>query len=197
MTGETDAKIKEDLLAHQRRLGPLRIISIIITIIILAAAFFDQLPWTVTTKTSSKTLSFENRLTFTLQLLFIDFLPLFIAIFAVINVRISSIAINPMDSRGHVLVEKQQRILQNTLEQLIIKIILSLVLCTVLRSNELIILPVFTILFVVGRFTFALGYPNYRSFGMAMNFVSTALVMILISYRLFIEGALFEYIKAK
>jgi hypothetical protein len=43
--------------------------------------------------------------------LFIDFLPLLINIFAVINQRMSTIAINPMDSRGHAFVEQRQRIL--------------------------------------------------------------------------------------
>jgi hypothetical protein len=184
MTVETDAKLKEEFRVYQRKLGPLRIISCILTALVLTITFFDQLPWTVAI--GSKTLSFEDRLIFTLQLSFIDFFPFFIAIIAVINRRMTSIAVNPMDKRGHELVEQRQRILQNTLEQLVIKVILSLVLCTVIESNELIILPVFTILFVLGRFTFAIGYPNYRSFGMGMNFVSAVLVTILIGYRLFI-----------
>jgi hypothetical protein len=195
MTVETDAKLKEEFRVYQRKLGPLRIISCILTALVLTITFFDQLPWTVAI--GSKTLSFEDRLIFTLQLSFIDFFPFFIAIIAVINRRMTSIAVNPMDKRGHELVEQRQRILQNTLEQLVIKVILSLVLCTVIESNELIILPVFTILFVLGRFTFAIGYPNYRSFGMGMNFVSAVLVTILIGYRLFIEGTIFKYIKLK
>ncbi len=77
------------------------------------------------------------------------------------------------------------------------KLILSLALCTVLKSNELILLPVFTILFIFGRLTFALGYPSYRSFGMAMNLISVVFVTILIGYRLFVEGVLFQHIKSK
>ncbi len=197
MTAETDVKLKEEVRTYQNKLGLLRTISMIITTVIMTLAFFDQFPWVVVLDGNSKSLALENRLLFTLELSFIDLLPFFIAIFAVINRRISTIAINPMDPRGHALVEQRQRILQNTLEQLIIKFILSLTLCTVLRSNELIILPVFTILFVLGRFTFAIGYPNYRSFGITMNIISAVFVAILIGYRLFVEGALFQHIKSK
>ena len=192
MTNETEIKMKVGLRKYQRRILPMIISSMIITTLVLSMAFFDKLPWTVAID-----LSLENRLIFTLQLLFIDLFPLLMAIFGVINIRASSIAINPMDPRGHALVEQRQRILQNTLEQSIIKLILSLALCTVLRSNELIVLPVFTLLFVIGRAAFALGYPNYRAYGFAMNLVSTVLVTILISYRLLIEGTLFQYLKRK
>ena len=189
--------MEQELRNYKRKLGPLRTISMIVTPLIMVLAFFNQFPWTVLVDDNIKYLSFEKRFIFTLQLSFIDCLPLFIAIFAVINRRISSIAVNPMDPRGHPLVEQRQRILQNTLEQLIIKFILSLALCTVLKSNELIVLPVFTILFIFGRLTFALGYPNYRSFGITMNIISSACVIGLISYRLIIEGILFQYIKLK
>lgn len=195
MTIETDAKMKKELLNYQRKLGPLRYISMIITPLIMALAFFNKFPWIVAINDNDK--SFEKRLIFTLQLSFIDCLPLLIAIFAVIHRRISSIAINPMDSRGHLLVEQQQRILQNTLEQLFIKFILSLTLCTVLKSNELMVLPVFTILFIFGRLTFALGYPNYRSFGITMNIASAVCVIGLIVYRFIIEEIVFQYIKSK
>jgi hypothetical protein len=197
MTAQTDAKLKEELRSYRNKLRPLGMISVIITTLIMALAFSDQFPWVIVVDGNGKSSALENRLLFTLQLLFIDLLPLFIAIFAVINRRISTIAVNPMDPRGYALVEQRQRILQNTLEQLIIKLILSLILCTVLRSNELIILPVFTILFVLGRLTCALGYPSYRSFGMAMNVISVVFVTILIGYRLFVEGVLFQHIKSK
>jgi hypothetical protein len=197
MTAQTDAKLKEELRSYRNKLRPLGMISVMTTTLIMALAISDQFPWVVVVDGNGKSSALQNRLVFTLQLLFIDLLPLFIAIFVVINRRISTIAVNPMDPRGYALVEQRQRILQNTLEQLIIKLILSLILCTVLRSNELIILPVFTILFVLGRLTFALGYPSYRSFGMAMNVISVVFVTILIGYRLFVEGALFQHIKSK
>jgi hypothetical protein len=77
------------------------------------------------------------------------------------------------------------------------RFILSLILCTILRSSELILLPTFTFLFILGRFTFALGYPNHRSFGMTMNFISILLVTLLIAYRFFVKGIFFQYISWK
>ena len=192
-----DAKLQKEVRAHQETLGPLRTISMIVTTVIMSAALFDRLPWSVNIDGDDKSFSFENRLLFTLQLSFVDLIPLLISLFSVIQKRVSSIAINPMDPRGHSLVEQRQRILQNTLEQLLIKLIVSLSACTVLRSYELMILPVFTILFLVGRITFAFGYPNYRSFGMAMNIISVGFVTLTVAYRLFFEGILFQYIKFK
>ncbi|CAF5118176.1 unnamed protein product, partial [Rotaria sp. Silwood1] len=149
MKTETDDKQKEEFYTYKRTIVQLRDISIIITILILLLAFFDKLPWIVLIDDNDKSSSLEKRLIFTLQLLFVDVLPLLVAMTWVIHRRLTTIAINPMNRRGHQFVEQQQRILQNTLEQFIIKFILSLTLCTVLRSNELIILPVFTVLFVL------------------------------------------------
>ena len=190
-------KLEEEVRVHQKTLGPLRIISIIMTTVIMSAALFDRFPWAVTIDGDGKSFSFDNRLLFTLQLSFVDLIPLLGSIFAVINKRISSIAINPMDPRGHSLVEQRQRILQNTLEQLLIKLIVSLSVCTVLRLNELMVLPVITVLFLLGRLTFAFGYPNYRSFGIAMNIISAVFVTFIVAHRLFIEGILFQHIRSK
>lgn len=197
MTTETEAKVKVGLRKYQRTVLPLMIASITITTILLTMALFDQLPWTITIENNARTLLFEKRFILTIQLLFIDAFALLFAIFAVINRRVTTIAINPLDPKGQVLVEQRQRILQNTLEQLVVKVILSLTLCTVLQPNELMLLPVFTFLFILGRLTFALGYPKYRSFGFLMNLSSTIFIVGLIIYRLFINGTFFQHIKSK
>ncbi|CAF4308271.1 unnamed protein product [Adineta steineri] len=197
MTSEAETKKKVELRKSQRKNIPLMILSIIIATSVLTFALFDQLPWTITINNNIKTVSLENRLIFTIQLLFIDCFPLVFSIFAVIHRRVTTIALNPLDPKGQILVEQRQRILQNTLEQLIIKLILSLTLCTIIQPNELTLLPAFTILFVIGRFSFAFGYPKYRSFGFLMNLTSTIFVFILISHRLFIQGTLLQYVKCK
>ncbi len=56
------------------------------------------------------------------------------------------------------------------------------------------LLNTFTFLFIIGRFTFTLGYPNHRSFGMTMNLTGVSLVTILIAYRLLFKGILFRII---
>ena len=198
MTNETDAKVKEESRHSNRYLVPLRNLSVLVTTLVWSLAFLDCLPWTIANSDQSAPFSMEERLLLTIQLSFIDLLPLIVAVFTVIHVRISTIAVNPMHPRADPLVEKPQRILQNTLEQLLIKVILSFALCTVLRPEQLIILPMFTVLFLIGRLTFALGYPNYRSFGMGMNLFSASIVtLFLLARLLFFDQTLLRSIRVK
>lgn len=62
--------------------------------------------------------------------------------------------------------------LQNTLEQTVIASGAHLILATVLRDAELVLIPLLVLLFVVGRAAFAIGYaksPLARAFGMAVT----------------------------
>ena len=62
--------------------------------------------------------------------------------------------------------------LQNTLEQTVLALGAHLVLATVLRDKELILIPLMVLLFLVGRAAFAIGYarsPIARAFGMALT----------------------------
>lgn len=63
-------------------------------------------------------------------------------------------------------------VLQNSLEQTVLAIGSHLVLATVLRGDELIILPVMVGFYLTGRVAFAVGYPRgatARAFGMALT----------------------------
>jgi hypothetical protein len=62
--------------------------------------------------------------------------------------------------------------LQNTLEQTVLASGAHLILATVLREEELVLIPLMVLLFLVGRVTFAIGYaksPIARAFGMALT----------------------------
>jgi hypothetical protein len=197
MDDAEDVKMEEEVQQFKRKVTPEVILSNIVTIGIFVLSFYDYLPWKIVGIGGRKHVALKARLIFTLQLTFIDILPLLICIIAVFNRRRQTYAIDPLDPRGEKYIERLKGILENTFEQFIVKIILSFILCIVLRSSELILLPVFTILFIIGRFTFALGYPDHRSFGMAMNMVSVLLVTSLIAYRLLFKGSLFQYIHWK
>lgn len=184
----------EDVQEYKQNVAPGIFLSIILTFVTFSLTFFDYLPWKIVGVEGLDHVTLKDRCIFTLQLSFIDILPLLFSIFAVFNQRRQTYAINPMDPRGDEYVERSKGILENTLEQFVIKLILSFILCTVLRSYELLLLPVFTLLFVIGRFTFAFGYPNHRSFGMTMNFTSVILVTIIIFDRLLIKGVILQYI---
>lgn len=165
-------------------------ISNIITVGIFLLTFYDFLPWKIVGIDGRNHVSLKDRFIFTLQLSFIDILPLLFCIFTVFNQRKQTYAFTPMDSQEVEHVEHPKGILENIFQQFIVKLVLSFLLCTILRSHELLILPIFTLLFVIGRFTFALGY----SFGTTMNITSVILITLLVTYRLVIKGIIFQYI---
>lgn len=62
--------------------------------------------------------------------------------------------------------------LQNTLEQTVLALGAHLILATVLRDVELVLIPLMVLLFLIGRAAFAIGYtkrPIARGFGMALT----------------------------
>lgn len=63
-------------------------------------------------------------------------------------------------------------VLQNSLEQTVLNVGGHLILATVLRGSQLVLIPVFVTLYLAGRVTFAAGYarsPIARAFGMALS----------------------------
>ncbi|UJR09148.1 hypothetical protein I4U23_013396 [Adineta vaga] len=161
---ENKQHMEDEVKSFKKQIAPEVFISNIVTIGLFFLSFYDYLPWKIAVNQRQKQLSLKHRYIFTLQLTFIDILPLLICIFVVFNRRRQTYAIDPMDPRGKKFVKRLKGILSNTFEQCVVKIILSFILCTILHSNELILLPTFTFLFVIGRLTFALGYPTHRSF---------------------------------
>lgn len=84
----------------------------------------------------------------------------------------------PADRHGSAYSEPSKAIavraavLQNSLEQTVLVVGAHLVLATVLRSSELVLIPLLVLLYLVGRATFAIGYaksPITRAFGMALT----------------------------
>lgn len=197
MTTETETKMRSQCDNDNRYLGPLRHLSFIVTSLIIGSVYFDYFPLKIVFHDERNELSFENRLKLTIQLTFLDLIPLIFSIFSVIRIRMRTVAMNPLDPRGHLLVEKQQNILRNTVEQLMIKLIISLNLSIILHHDEFILLPIFTFLFLVGRLTFAIGYPFYRSFGISMNILASIIFACFISYRFLTEQVSFYSIQWK
>ena len=191
-TGADEQRMRSEVNEFKKQVAPEIILSTIFTSVLIFLSFYDYLPWKIVDNQHKNQLSFKRRYIFTLQLVFVDILPLLICIFVVFNRRRQTYAINPMDPRGEESVQALKGILQNTLEQFIVKVTLSFLLSIVLYSNELMLLPTFTFLFILGRLTFALGYPTHRSFGMTMNFLSVILVTCLITYRLLLRPVLFS-----
>ena len=73
-------------------------------------------------------------------------------------------------------------VLQNSLEQTVLAIGAHLILSTVLRDVELVLIPLLVLLYLLGRATFAAGYarnPIARAFGMALTGAPLAFAYLL------------------
>lgn len=105
-------------------------------------------------------------------------LPLFIWLAWCVRLVSSRRFRSPIDRKGAAFGPSSEEIaipkalLQNSLEQTVLAVGAHLVLATVLRGPELVIIPLLVALYLVGRLTFSLRYSEgaaQRSFGMALT----------------------------
>ncbi len=79
------------------------------------------------------------------------------------------------------------RYIQNTLEQFVLLMITHTAFAATADSGDMKIIPILVSLFIVGRVCFWIGYHQnalYRSFGFAVTFYPTALMMIVTVWRI-------------
>ncbi len=80
------------------------------------------------------------------------------------------------------------RYIRNTLEQLVLLVIVHMAFAAVADRDEMRLVPVLVSLFIVGRVSFWVGYhqnPLSRAFGFATTFYPTVVMMIYTSWRIF------------
>ena len=133
----------------------------------------------------------EQRLIFTLRCQIFPALMLFAGIAAVGNGRFTSAAINPLANAESALMRVHLRYLSNTLEQFVLFLIASLVISTFLDTYTMKLIPILTILFVLGRIAFWFGYlqnPLKRGFGMAVTLYPTFTMLLYDAYRILVLG---------
>ncbi len=75
--------MEKEVHQFQRRVTPEIFLSNIVTIGILSLSFCDYLPWKIVGSEGQKHVSLKDRFIFTLQLSFIDIIPVLICVFAV------------------------------------------------------------------------------------------------------------------
>ena len=100
--------------------------------------------------------------------------------------RFSSKAINPLAGAESASMGVHLRYLSNTLEQFVLFFTASLVLSTFLDSHSMKLIPILTILFVLGRIAFWVGYlqnPLNRGFGMVVTLYPTVAILFYDAYR--------------
>lgn len=134
------------------------------------------------------------RLVFTVRWQTYPAFSLFAGVLCVMYKRFQSSAINPVLGRGEHIIEIHQRYLRNTSEQLVLHVIGQLVLSTYLTSQSLAVIPVCSILFVIGRIAFWVGYikePLGRMFGFMVTFTVTTGSLLFSLFCLFMSGSTF------
>jgi len=121
--------------------------------------------------------SLVERIGFTLRCLGVSsVVSLTVIIFMTMMSRGNQIELtgNPLQGNDHLgSIQLNQRILQNTLEQLAIHTLSLLSLATYLGPATIKFIPLLCAFFTVGRFFFWLGYPRYRTFGFVMTMMPT------------------------
>lgn len=86
------------------------------------------------------------------------------------------------------LVQKDKNFLQNTLEQLVVFVLITLALMSYLEGDEMRLIPLYSFIFVVGRVLFRIGYPSHRTFGFTMNLLSSTFLGGLTVYFMITRG---------
>ena len=103
-------------------------------------------------------------------------------------------AANPMGGMEHYILA-EQKVLTNTVEQLLGFLLTVLALITYLEPLEMRIIPLYSILFIIGRILFMIGYsisPNlYRFLGMLINIHSFFFFFGYTIYLMYIRGFMY------
>lgn len=115
-------------------------------------------------------------------------LTMFAGLALVMRQRIDSVAIDPLRGKDDQLpkLKLYKQYLQNTLEQLVLYVIVHLAFCVVIEPRFLKLEPWFAGLFVVGRGLFLLGYtirPVWRAPGFGLTYYPTLLLGLFVAYR--------------
>ena len=111
-----------------------------------------------------------DRVVYTLQWEAIAALPLLVAVIAVGNNRFLSESIDPTLNKEDLATQINGRVVENTLQQLVLFVLGTLALSVGLAPEQMGIIPAAVIVFVLARIAFWIGYrvhPLYRAFGMA------------------------------
>ncbi len=140
---------------------------------------------------TTTTIDMSIRLAFALRCCIPLALCLFIAVALVGNKRAVTDAVDPLAGNEHI-VQIDKNFLANTLEQCVIGLIFMLVVASYAETpQELRILPIFAVVFSVGRILFRIGYGIHhllRAFGMSVNICANYVIIGVALYSLTTKG---------
>lgn len=156
------------------------ILALCLTVIVLYGGYY-YCSWIPEPLTDD----FITKLTYTLSCsTFVLGIVLFAMIVNVGLKRSTGPARNPLSGAEH-LVQREKNILANTLEQIVLFFLLSLSLTVYITPSEMRLIPLYTVLFVIARVLFLVGYSihtDYRGLGIMTNFMANIFVIGLVGY---------------
>ncbi len=125
-----------------------------------------------------------DRVIFTLRMNLVAALPLFIGIVTVGNNRFLSEAIDPLrhaEDRATII---NGRFVDNTLQQNFLFLVGTLALSTLLEAASMKLMVALTLVFVIARIVFWIGYrdPLYRAPGMAATIYMNLCIIVSVLY---------------
>ncbi|XP_033105804.1 transmembrane protein 79-like [Anneissia japonica] len=170
--------------------------DIIVGLLVMAAYFY--VGWNYFPIQADGLESAWDRLIYTARWQILEVLLLIVMVMAVANTRllyVDKIGDPTKPIPGSHIITVHCRVLQNTLEQIVIRVPSELILCTYLEPGSMKILPLLVILFVLARLIFWFGYirdPYQRALGFAMTYMPTVLITIYCVFCLFNSGATFS-----
>ena len=135
--------------------------------------------------TTSDVSDFSQKLQFTLRFMLLPATWLMHAILTMVLKRFRTIAWDPMDSEGTEVSKAEQNILTNTVEQTLLSLLSQTILLPLLTPLQVLkVIPTMNILFLVGRISFAIGYPKFRSFGFCFSIIPSVLAIKFVWFEL-------------
>lgn len=146
-----------------------------------------------------KSNDFSDKLIYALRVCaFPAVMTLLVAVLMVSRKRVNGPGHNPLAGKESYL-QLDKNVLTNTVEQVLVFLLFVLVLITYLQPAEMRIIPLYSIIFVVSRVLFRIGYgihPKYRSCGMLTLFLSHFIIAGFIMYMMYTRGFMYNLVTA-
>lgn len=153
--------------------------------------------------TISDVSNFNQKLQFTLRFMLLPTTWLMHAILTMVLKRFRTIAWDPMDTEGMEVSKAEQNMLTNTVEQTLLSLLSQIILLPFLKPVQVLrVIPTMNILFLVGRISFTIGYPKFRSFGFSFSMIPSVLAIKFVWFELLgintvIENILMKFLRPK
>lgn len=169
------------------KLYKIAVLAMLASWLFMGAVFYlcvnDSLKLYPKTVTEESLQSFTSRAEYSLRYQTLLYLWLVFNVQHVIYVRLTKKAINPLVDNTEKFALEAKNILTNSFEQTLISSFVQLIFCSFAGPSTVMkFIPVVNMVQFLGRITFFLGYPNYRSFGVSLTMWPSMLMLIFNAY---------------